>query len=120
MAARPTMRDVADAAGVSTATVSNVLRGLRFVGPEKRQRVLAAIASLNYSPNRVAASLRNRRSNMIGIVVPDITTSFFSAMIRRLEELAASIRANGIIQPLIVRKIGNIPDVGTEPCVFAC
>lgn len=83
------MRDVAEAAGVSTATVSNVLRGLRFVGPEKTQRVLAAIAALNYSPNRVAASLRNRRSNMIGIVVPDITTSFFSAMVRRLEELAA-------------------------------
>ena len=83
------MRDVAQAAGVSTATVSNVLRGLRFVGPEKRQRVLDAIATLNYSPNRVAASLRNRRSNMIGIVVPDITTSFFSAMVRRLEELAA-------------------------------
>jgi LacI family transcriptional regulator len=85
---RPTMRDVATAAGVSTATVSNVLHGLRFVGPEKRQRVLDAIASLRYSPNRVAASLRSRRSHMIGIVVPDITTSFFSAVVRRIEELA--------------------------------
>ena len=86
---RPTMRDVAAAAGVSTATVSNVLRGLRFVGPEKRQRVLDAIAAMRYSPNRVAASLRSRRSHMIGIVVPDITTSFFSAVVRRIEELAA-------------------------------
>jgi LacI family transcriptional regulator len=86
---RPTMRDVAKAAGVSTATVSNVLRGLRFVGPEKRQRVLDAIAMLDYSPNRVAASLRSRRSHMIGIVVPDITTSFFSAVVRRIEEFAA-------------------------------
>jgi LacI family transcriptional regulator len=83
------MRDVADAARVSTATVSNVLHGLRFVGPEKRQRVLDAIAHLNYSPNRVAASLRSRRSHIIGIVVPDITTSFFSAVVRRIEELAA-------------------------------
>ncbi len=86
---RPTMRDVAEAAGVSTATVSNVLHGLRFVGPEKQKRVRDAIARLSYSPNRVAASLRSRRSHMIGVVLPDMTTSFFSAMFRRIEELAA-------------------------------
>ena len=86
---RPTMRDVAKAAGVSTATVSNVLHGLRFVGPEKQQRVRDAIANLSYSPNRVAASLRSRRSQLIGVVLPDMTTSFFSAMFRRIEELAA-------------------------------
>jgi LacI family transcriptional regulator len=86
---RPTMRDVAEAAGVSTATVSNVLRGLRFVGPEKQQRVRDAIANLSYSPNRIAASLRSRRSQLIGVVLPDMTTSFFSAMFRRIEELAA-------------------------------
>ncbi len=83
------MRDVAVAAEVSTATVSNVLHGLRFVGPDKRQRVLDAIARLHYSPNRIAASLRSRRSHMIGIIVPDITTSFFSAVVRQIEELAA-------------------------------
>src|SRR5450631_2073967 len=86
---RPTMRDVAEAAGVSTATVSNVLHGLRFVGPEKQQRVRDAIANLSYSPNRIAASLRSRRSQLIGVVLPDMTTSFFSAMFRRIEELAA-------------------------------
>jgi LacI family transcriptional regulator len=125
---RPTMRDVALAAGVSTATVSNVLHGLRFVGPEKRGRVLAAVATLNYSPNRAAASLRNRRSNMIGIVVPDITTSFFSAMVRRLEELAAgsnyqillaesqedTLRERERIQALIGRQADGLIVV---PCV---
>ena len=125
---RPTMRDVAEAAGVSTATVSNVLHGLRFVGPEKRRRVLDAVARLNYSPNRVAASLRNRRSNMIGIVVPDITTSFFSAMVRRLEELAAgsnyqillaesqedTLRERERIQALIGRQADGLIVV---PCV---
>jgi LacI family transcriptional regulator len=85
----PTMRDVAVAAQVSIATVSNVLQRSRFVGPEKAQRVLEAIATLNYSPNRMAAGLRSRRSYMIGIVVPDITTSFFSAVVRRIEELAS-------------------------------
>jgi LacI family transcriptional regulator len=86
---RPTMRDVAEAAGVSTATVSNVLNGLRFVGPEKQQRVCEAIARLSYNRNRAAASLRSRRSHMIGVVLPDVTTSFFSAVFRRIEELAA-------------------------------
>ena len=83
------MRDVAKAAGVSTATVSNVLHGLRFVGPEKQQRVRDAIANLSYSPNRIAASLRSRRTRLIGVVLPDMTTSFFSATFRRIEELAA-------------------------------
>jgi LacI family transcriptional regulator len=86
---RPTIRDVAEAAGVSTATVSNVLRGTRFVGPNRQKKVRDAIELLGYNPNWVAASLRARRSGVIGIVVPDITNSFFAAVVRRIEELAA-------------------------------
>ena len=86
---RPTIRDVASAAGVSTATVSNVLRGTRFVGPDLQEKVRHAIATLGYRPNSLAAGLRERRSRMIGIVVPDITSGFFSAVLRRIEDLAA-------------------------------
>jgi LacI family transcriptional regulator len=86
---RPTIRDVAEAAGVSTATVSNVLRRTRFVGPARERKVRDAIELLGYNPNWVAASLRSRRSGVIGIVVPDITNSFFAAVVRRIEELAA-------------------------------
>jgi LacI family transcriptional regulator len=125
---RPTMRDVAEAAGVSTATVSNVINGLRFVGPEKQRRVLDAIASLNYNRNRAAASLRSRRSNMIGVVLPDITTSFFSATFRRIEELAAVgnyqillaesqedvVRERERVQALIARQADGLIVV---PCV---
>jgi DNA-binding LacI/PurR family transcriptional regulator len=56
------MHDVAQAAGVSIATVSNVLRGARYVGPEPKKRVQDAIAALNYRPNSLAAGLRERRS----------------------------------------------------------
>ena len=63
----PTIHDVARAANVSTATVSNVLRGTRYVGPELQQRVQDAIAALQYSPNSVAASLRERRSRTLKI-----------------------------------------------------
>jgi LacI family transcriptional regulator len=86
---RPTIRDVAQTAGVSTATVSNVLRGTCFVRAERRQKVLSAIQALGYSPNLMAAGLRARRSRMIGIAVPDITASFFGTLVRRIEELAS-------------------------------
>ncbi|MBV8216614.1 MAG: LacI family DNA-binding transcriptional regulator [Verrucomicrobia bacterium] len=87
---RPTIRDVAEIAGVSTATVSNVLRGTRFVGPARQKLVRDAIELLGYNPNWLAASLRARRSGVIGLVVPDITISFFSGILSRIEELAAS------------------------------
>ena len=87
--ARPTIRDVALTAGVSTATVSNVLRGTRFVGPARQKKVREAIELLGYNPNWLAASLRARRSGVIGLVVPDITISFFSGILSRIEELAA-------------------------------
>ena len=85
----PTISDVANAAGVSIATVSNVLRGTRYVGPQLQQRVQDAVAALQYSPNSVAASLRERRSRTIGVVVPDITTGLFPAIVRRLAKRAA-------------------------------
>jgi LacI family transcriptional regulator len=84
-----TIHEVARAAGVSTATVSNVLRGTRYVGPELQQRVQDAVAALQYSPNSVAASLRERRSRTIGVVVPDITVGLFPAIVRRLAKRAA-------------------------------
>ena len=86
---RPTIRDVAQTAGVSTATVSNVLRGTCFVRAERHKKVLEAIESLGYSPNLMASGLRVRRSRMVGIVVPDITASFFASVVRRIEELAS-------------------------------
>ena len=85
----PTIHDVAQAAGVSTATVSNVLRGARYVGPEPKKRVQDAVAALNYRPNSLAAGLRERRSRTIGVVVPDITMGLFPAIVRRLATRAA-------------------------------
>src|SRR3546814_16125556 len=85
----PTIRDVAARAGVSTATVSNVLSGTRHVGPERRQRVLDAIERLDYRPNGIAASLRSQRRRVVGVVVPALTNAFFAGIVHRMEELAA-------------------------------
>jgi len=67
-----TIKDIASEAGVSTATVSYVINGSRPVMPEKRQRILDIIAKTNYQPNRVAKSLRTKKTNTIGVLAEDI------------------------------------------------
>jgi LacI family fructose operon transcriptional repressor len=82
------IKDVADAAGVSTATVSRVLADKPHVRPEIRERVLAVVEELNYRPNRVARSLRVQKSNIIGLIVSDIQNPFFTAVSRAVEDMA--------------------------------
>ena len=86
---KPTLHDVAARAGVSIATASNVLNGSRYVSPERTERVMAAADQLGYRINGIAASLRSRKSRLIGMVVPDITNAFFSGLVHGIEELAA-------------------------------
>lgn len=82
------IKDVAKAAGVSTATVSRVLANKPPIRPETRERVLAAIAQLHYRPNLVARSLRAQKSAKIGLVVSDIRNPFFTAIGRAVEDAA--------------------------------
>ncbi len=82
------IKDVAAAAGVSTATVSRVLADKPHIRPELRSRVLAAVDRLAYRPNRVARSLRNRQSSTIGLVVADIRNPFFTSLSRAVEDVA--------------------------------
>ncbi len=72
------MRDVAELAGVGTMTVSRVLSGSVPVSDETRTRVERAIAELHFRPNEVARSLREARTRSIGIIVPELTDSFFA------------------------------------------
>jgi DNA-binding LacI/PurR family transcriptional regulator len=69
---QPTIRDVAERAGVSKSLVSLVLRDAPHVRPEKRQAVLAAIKELGYRPNATARSLTERRTRAVGVVVNDL------------------------------------------------
>ena len=82
-----TLRDIAQLADVSTATVSHVVNGKHHVSPKLRKRVLAAIRELNYRPNAVARSLRTRHSNTIGMIIPDISNPFFPAVVRGAEDV---------------------------------
>lgn len=82
------IKRVAEAAGVSTATVSRVLANGPHVRPEVRARVLAAVEALDYRPNLVARSLRSQRSSTIGLIVSDIRNPFFTAISRAVEDAA--------------------------------
>ena len=83
-----TIRDVAATAGVSPATVSRVLNGKQDVGAELRSRVLAVVSELGYRPNGPARSLRTRAAMVLGLVISDITNSFFTAVVRGVEDRA--------------------------------
>ena len=82
-----TIRSVAIAAGVSMSTVSNVLSGRHEqMAPETRERVLAAIASLNYQPNHVARSLVTKRTATIGLIMSEVTNSLYPPVTVGAEE----------------------------------
>src|SRR5579859_5123239 len=82
------IKDVAEVAGVSTATVSRVLSNGQHVRAEVRQRVLAAVEKLAYRPNLVARSLRSQQSNTLGLIVSDIRNPFFTSISRAVEDVA--------------------------------
>lgn len=82
------IKDVADAADVSTATVSRVLTNKPNVRPEVKERVMDAVHKLGYRPNRVARSLRSNKSNIIGLIVSDIENPFFQQVSRAVEDAA--------------------------------
>lgn len=83
-----TLKDVARALGVNVSTVSRSLSGSYGVDPETRKRVLAAAASLNYRPNRMARGLVTGRSHTLALIVSDIRNPFFAEVARGAEDAA--------------------------------
>jgi LacI family transcriptional regulator len=80
-----TLSEVAQHAGVSTATASRALSGRRRVAGDLVDRVQAAAAELGYRPNALASALRRQRTGTIGLVVPQISNPFFPAIIEAVE-----------------------------------
>ncbi len=84
----PTIRDVAEKAGVSITTVSHVINESRFVSDAAMRRVRRAMKELNYRPNAVARSLRRKYTHTLGLVLPDISNPFFAEVARGIETYA--------------------------------
>jgi len=86
----PTMKDVAERAGVSVSTVSYVLNDSGPVAPERRARILDAVEVLKYTPNESARNLKRRSASTIGLVVPDLANQFFALLTEGVERAAAA------------------------------
>jgi LacI family transcriptional regulator, galactose operon repressor len=93
------IREIAKLAGVSMATVSRVLNGNKSVNPELAARVLELSNSLGYQPSPAARYMRSKKSDLLGIVVPDLSLNYFSSMV------------NGAIDK--AREYGQLVIVGT-------
>src|SRR4051812_43118766 len=81
-----TIADIGRGLGISAMTVSRALNGSPDVNEETRRRVLSHAERLNYRPNRWARSLVTRKSHIIGIIVPDISHSFYSEITQAVQE----------------------------------
>ncbi len=87
---RVRMKDVAREVGVSVVTVSKVLRGHRDIGEETRKAVLRRIKELNYRPNASARALVTGRTQVIGLVIPDLVHSFFAEVAKGVSRVLRS------------------------------
>lgn len=77
-----TIKDVARHAQVSVTTVSHVINATRFVSAGSRERVLHAVATLNYVPSALARSLKNNRTHTVGMMIPNSSNPYFAEIIR--------------------------------------
>jgi LacI family transcriptional regulator len=84
----PTIRDVAKQAGVSTATVSHVINGTRFVSDKLQRSVMSAMEELGYRRNTLAGDLRRGQTHTIGLILPNSLNTFFSELGHGIEQAA--------------------------------
>lgn len=83
-----TIKDIAKALGLSTSTVSRALRGSYEISTETKKLVLEYAEKMNYRPNPIALSLKEKRSRSIGVIVCEIANNFFSQAINGIESIA--------------------------------
>ncbi|MGC8652954.1 MAG: LacI family DNA-binding transcriptional regulator [Candidatus Kryptoniota bacterium] len=82
------IKEVAKKAKVSIATVSRVLNGSNLVKEDTRRRVMAIVEELNYMPHAIGRALVTRKTNLLGVILPDVHSEFFSELIRGIDMAA--------------------------------
>jgi len=83
-----TIKDIARELGVSISTVSRALKDHPDISPQTKKLVRDLVEKMKYKPNAIALSLRNQRTNIIGVVIPEIVHHFFSSVISGIDEAA--------------------------------
>ncbi|MBA4055816.1 MAG: LacI family transcriptional regulator [Marivirga sp.] len=94
---KSTIHDIARKLNITASTVSRALNDNPRISEATKKAVQKAAEKLNYQPNHIAAALRNGKSNIIGIIVPNVDRSFFSSVVRGIEEIANKARYNVMI-----------------------
>jgi LacI family transcriptional regulator, repressor for deo operon, udp, cdd, tsx, nupC, and nupG len=116
---RPTITDVARAAGVAPSTVSRSFTRPGRINAQTREHVLAVAERLGYAPNPAAQALESGRSNTVALLVPDITNPYFAGVIKGAERAAAQAsltlvlgdtQENPTVEAQIVRRLGPAVD----------
>ncbi|PGS56415.1 catabolite control protein A [Bacillus sp. AFS041924] len=92
-----TIYDVAREANVSMATVSRVVNGNPNVKPTTRKKVNEAISRLGYRPNAVARGLASKKTTTVGVIIPDISNTFYAELARGIEDIATMYKYNIIL-----------------------
>jgi LacI family transcriptional regulator len=96
---RPTIREIADLAGVSIATVSRVLNGRDDVAPETREAVTRVIRENGYTANRSARGLSAGRTGLVGVLVPLIYPAYFSSILAGAAEALSELDLRVVLSP---------------------
>ena len=94
---KPTIRDVAKYANVSISTVSRVMNAPNTVVEAKRNRVLEAIEHLQYQPNGFARGLIYKKSDTLGVMIPDIENPYYGGLLRGMQDAAVSLNCSLMI-----------------------
>ncbi|MBT1704027.1 LacI family DNA-binding transcriptional regulator [Chryseosolibacter indicus] len=94
---KATIHDIARKLNITASTVSRALKDHPRISEETKKAVIKAAQKLNYQPNHIAAALRNGKSNIIGIIVPTVDRTFFSSVVRGIEEIANTAKYNVMI-----------------------
>ena len=94
---KTTIHDIAKKLNITASTVSRALNDNPRISDATKKAVQKAALKLNYHPNQIAAALRNGRSNIIGVIVPTVDRSFFSSVVRGIEEIANHAKYNVMI-----------------------
>ncbi len=113
---RPSLRDVADRAGVAVSTASRAFAGAANVRPRVRERVIAAAEELGYEPNLLAQSLRRGLSMSVGFVVRDISNPLMAEVVLGSER---ALRASGYTLSITNSEGKPDLDAGVHPLLSA-
>lgn len=124
-----TIRDIAQKAGVSTATVSRYINSPERVSLKKGQLIAHAIKELDYTPNTIARSLITQQSDTLGVILPDISNYFYAPILRGIEDVAEQNdytvflcntdqslkKEKKYVDALLGRRVGGIMFIGARP-----